>query len=82
MAEFWMIEPELAFADVYDTMECAEAYVQFCIKFILENNKEDLAFVEKKKPGHINYLKSLVEGPFAKASYTEAIEILQEVNFI
>jgi len=79
MAEFWMIEPELAFADVYDTMECAEAYVQFCIKFILENNKEDLAFVEKKKPGHINYLKSLVEGPFAKASYTEAIEILQEV---
>lgn len=82
MAEFWMIEPELAFADVYDTMECAEAYVQFCIKFILENNKEDLAFVEKKKPGHITYLKSLVEGPFAKASYTEAIEILQEVNFI
>lgn len=45
MAEFWMIEPELAFADVYDTMECAEAYVQYCIKFILENNKEDLEFI-------------------------------------
>ena len=40
-----MIEPELAFANVFDTMECAEAYVQYCIKFILENNKEDLAFV-------------------------------------
>lgn len=61
-------------------MECAEAYVQFCLKFILENNKEDLAFIEKKKKGHIDYIKSLVEGPFAKVSYTEAISILQEVN--
>jgi asparaginyl-tRNA synthetase len=42
MAEFWMIEPELAFADVFDTMECAEAYIQFCIRYILENNKKFL----------------------------------------
>ena len=63
-------------------MECAEAYVQYCIKFILENNKEDLAFIEKDKKGHIDYLKSLVNGPFAKASYTEAIEILQKVKNI
>ena len=74
-----MIEPELAFADVYDVMECAEAYVQFCIKFILENNKEDIEFFEKKKKGHSEYLKKLIEGPFAKASYTEAIEILEKV---
>lgn len=40
-----MIEPELAFADVHDTMECAEAYVQYCIKFVLENNKEDLELI-------------------------------------
>ena len=65
-----MIEPELAFADVYDVMECAEAYVQFCIKYALTNNMGDLEFIEKTKPGHIAYLKSLVEGPFAKASYT------------
>lgn len=51
-----MIEPELAFADVFDVMECAEAYVQFCIKFILENNKDDLDFLEKRKPGHLKYL--------------------------
>lgn len=68
-----MIEPELAFADVFDTMECAEAYVQYCIKYVLENNKEDLEFIEKKKKGHIEYLNSIVNGPFAKASYTEAI---------
>lgn len=70
IAEFWMIEPELAFADVYDTMECAEAYVQFCIKYILENNKNDLEFLEKRKKGHTDYLKMLVNGPFGKASYT------------
>lgn len=34
-AEFWMIEPEIAFADVYDVMECAEAYIKFCLKFVL-----------------------------------------------
>jgi asparaginyl-tRNA synthetase len=81
MAEFWMIEPELAFADVYDCMECAEAYVQYCIKFILENNSDDLAFLETKKPGLQEYLKKLVNGPFARASYTEAIDILLKVNF-
>jgi aspartyl/asparaginyl-tRNA synthetase len=60
-------------------MECAEAYVQFCIRFILENNKEDIEFFEKKKPGHSEYLRNLVSGPFAKASYTEAIDILLKV---
>lgn len=79
MAEFWMIEPELAFADVFDTMECAEAYIQFCIRYILENNKEDLEFFDKKKPGQIEYLRKLVNGPFARASYSQAIEILLKV---
>jgi len=46
-----MIEPELAFADVYDCMKCAEAYVKYCIKFNFENNTDDLAFLETKKPG-------------------------------
>lgn len=68
-----MIEPELAFADVFDVMECAEAYIQFCIRFILENNRDDLQFFQKRKKGHIEYLQKLVNGPFAKASYTEAI---------
>lgn len=42
MSEFWMIEPELAFADMFDVIECAEAYITFCIKYLLENNKADL----------------------------------------
>lgn len=79
MAEFWMIEPELAFADVFDCMECAEAYVQYCIRFVLENNKDDLDFLETKKAGLKEYLKKLVDGPFARCSYTEAIDILQKV---
>jgi asparaginyl-tRNA synthetase len=40
-----MIEPEIAFADVFDVIECAEAYIKFCIKFVLENNAEDLKFL-------------------------------------
>lgn len=79
IAEFWMIEPELAFADLFDTIECAEAYIQFCVRFVLNHNKEDLAFLEKRKPGLIKYLENLIEGPFGRASYTEAIDILQKV---
>lgn len=45
LAEFWMIEPELAFADNIDNMDCAEAYVKFCIEFVLANNAEDLEFL-------------------------------------
>ena len=48
-----MIEPELAFADLFDVMECAEAYVQFCVNFILKNNRSDLEILEQKKKGHI-----------------------------
>lgn len=70
IAEFWMIEPELAFADIYDVMECAEAYIQFCLNFVLENNMEDLKYIDGKKKGHLDYLKSLVAGPFAKATYS------------
>lgn len=70
-AEFWMIEPEIAFADVYDVIECAEAYIKFCIKFVLENNAEDLKFLEgKPKKGLREYLESIISKPFAKASYT------------
>jgi len=46
LAEFWMIEPELAFADLFDNMDCAEAYVKFCLRYILENNMADLEFLD------------------------------------
>lgn len=80
IAEFWMIEPELCFADVYDVIDCAEAYVKYCIEFVLRNNFEDLEFLDQQvKKGLLEYLKKIVSGPFARASYTEAISILQKV---
>jgi asparaginyl-tRNA synthetase len=80
IAEFWMIEPELCFADVYDVIDCAEAYVKYCIEFILNNNLEDIAFLDQTvKKGLTEYLKRIVSGPFARASYTEAIGILKKV---
>jgi asparaginyl-tRNA synthetase len=83
IAEFWMIEPELAFADMFDVIECAEAYVQYCINFVLENNLSDLKFFDEKiKKGLVEYLRRLVSGPFARASYTEAIQILENVAIL
>ncbi|CAN6218828.1 unnamed protein product [Urochloa humidicola] len=77
LAEFWMIEPELAFADLNDDMACATAYLQYVVKYILENCKEDMDFfntwVEK---GIIDRLNDLVEKNFVHLSYTDAVELL------
>ncbi|KAG0544943.1 hypothetical protein BDA96_02G319700 [Sorghum bicolor] len=77
LAEFWMIEPELAFADLNDDMACATAYLQYVVKYILENCKEDMDFfntwVEK---GIIDRLNDVVEKNFIHLSYTDAVELL------
>jgi asparaginyl-tRNA synthetase len=79
LAEFWMIEPELAFADLKDNMECAEAFLKYVFKYILSHCVEDMeffdAFIEK---GVIERLKHVAESPFAYLTYTEAIEILKK----
>ena len=46
LCEFWMIEPELAFATIHDDMDCAEDYLKFCLKYVLKNNKDDLEFFD------------------------------------
>jgi asparaginyl-tRNA synthetase len=46
LSEFWMIEPELAFADLVDLMANAESYVKYCLKYVLDNNKDDLEFLD------------------------------------
>lgn len=78
LAEFWMIEPEMAFADLIDDMDLAESYIKYILEFILKNSLEDLeffdAFIEK---GVIDKLKHVVETPFARMSYTEAIQVLK-----
>ncbi|KAL4565647.1 hypothetical protein LXL04_029750 [Taraxacum kok-saghyz] len=77
LAEFWMLEPELAFADLNDDMACATAYLQYVVKYVLENCKEDMDFfnnwIEK---GIIDRLTDVVEKKFLRLTYTEAVELL------
>lgn len=79
LAEFWMIEPELAFADLNDDMTCAENYVQYCIKYILEHCQQDLNFFNKFiDKTLLKRLQNLAEATVHRVSYTDAIDILQK----
>lgn len=88
LSEFWMIEPEMAFADIHDNMELAEHYVRFCLQYVLENNREDLEYFEaeqirrakeeKKEPPEVKLIDNLshvMNSDFKRVSYTEAVEI-------
>lgn len=91
LAEFWMIEPEMAFYDLEDNMNLAEAFIKSVIGYVLENNKEDLEFLsqrlaeeEKQKPqqersemGLIEKLEFVLNNEFMRLTYTEAIDILK-----
>jgi len=77
LAEFWMIEPELAFADIIDDMQCAEDYLKYCVRYAYENHREDLEwFQENAEKGLIARLENLLAEPFARVTYTEAVDIL------
>ncbi|KAL1318795.1 hypothetical protein HN51_071087 [Arachis hypogaea] len=79
LAEFWMVEPELAFAELKDDMNCAEAYVRFLCQWLLDNCLEDMKFMaDKFDKGCIDRLKMVASTPFVRVSYTEAVEILEE----
>lgn len=79
LAEFWMIEPEMAFADLKADMECAESYLKFCVHYALEHCKEDLEFFDKFiENGLIARLQNVANSPFGHIPYTEAIEILKK----
>ena len=94
LAEFWMIEPEVAFNDLEDNMNLAEEFIKYVIKYAIENNKEDIEFLaqrleeeEKQKPQHersemglMEKLGFVVNNDFERLTYTEAIEILKESN--
>ena len=79
LAEFWMIEPEMAFADLADNMDCAESYLKFVTQYALEHCKEDLElfdqFVEK---GLLARLTHVATSPFVRLTYTEAVDILKK----
>jgi asparaginyl-tRNA synthetase len=92
LAEFWMIEPEVAFADLHDNMDLAEDFLKYIIKYVLQNCADDLEFLnkrlqdeEKDKPknerteqGLLDKLQFVVDNKFVRLSYTEAIEILKQ----
>ena len=78
-AEFWMIEPEMAFADIYDDMDLAEDMVRFCVKDIMENCSEDLDLFEKfVDPTLKSTLDNIMNNNFARITYSEAIDIMKK----
>jgi asparaginyl-tRNA synthetase len=77
LAEFWMIEPEMAFYDLNDNMDLAEDFVKYLIRYALENSGEDLEFLNKMvNPGLSERLRFVVENKFVRITYTEAVDIL------
>lgn len=91
LAEFWMIEPEMAFYDIHDNIELAQDFLQYIIRFAMENCKEDLQFLndkiekeernlpkdKRREMGLIETLEFVVNNDFEKITYTDAINILR-----
>jgi asparaginyl-tRNA synthetase len=79
LAEFWMIEPEMAFADLNDNMDVAEAYVKYTLKYLLETCPEEMTFFDKFiSPGTLERLQQMIDQPFERATYTFAVRILEK----
>jgi len=95
LAEFWMIEPEMAFYDLEDNMNLAEEFIKYIIRYAMENNAEDLQFLDQRlaeeekqlpqdKRSEMSLLEKLrfvVNNQFERITYTEAINILRESNY-
>ncbi|MGN1389911.1 MAG: asparagine--tRNA ligase [Bulleidia sp.] len=81
LAEFWMIEPEMAFADLEDDMDCIEDMVKFCIQYVEDNCPEEMKFFnEFIEKGLIERLDHVKNSEFRRMPYTEAIEILKKAD--
>ncbi|CAL9023658.1 unnamed protein product [Prunus brigantina] len=79
LAEFWMVEPEMAFAELEDDMNCAEAYVKFMCEWLLEKCHEDMEFfAERYDKSCIDRLRMVASTPFERITYTEAVDLLIE----
>lgn len=80
-AEFWMIEPEMAFADLKDDMMLAESMIKYIIRYVLENAPEEMNFFNQfVDKGLLERLKHVADSDFAHVTYTDAIEILEKHN--
>ena len=94
LAEFWMIEPEVAFNDLTDNMDLTEDFLKYLCSFVVENCKEDLSFLnlreqqeqsqkplnERNELSLVERLKFVIENPFKRLTYSEAIEVLLNSN--
>lgn len=79
LAEFWMIEPEMAFYDITDNMDLAEEFVKYCIKYALEHCRADIEFLAKMYDNElIPRLESVINSDFVRLTYTEGVKILME----
>lgn len=79
LAEFWMIEPEVAFIDLDDLMDLEEDFIKYCVKWALDNCQDDLEFLNKMiDKGLVERLKAVVNTDFVRLTYTEAVKILEE----
>ncbi|MBC8464661.1 MAG: asparagine--tRNA ligase, partial [Bacteroidetes bacterium] len=90
-SEFWMVEPEVAFADLEENMDLAEAFMKYCIQYVLDNCPDDIAFLDKRlteeeknlpkeqksEMGLLERLQFVVTNDFERLTYTEAINILR-----
>ena len=81
LAEFWMIEPEMAFYDITDNMDLAEEFIKYLVKYALDNNMDDLRFLNDMfDKGLIERLESVLKESFVRLDYTSAIDILLKAN--
>lgn len=79
LAEFWMIEPEVAFNDITDNMDLAEDFIKYCVRWALDNCKDDLEFLNKMiDKTLLDRLNFVVEHDFVRLKYTDGIAILEE----
>ena len=79
LAEFWMIEPEMAFYDINDTMDLAEEFIKYCVQYALDHCQDDIAFLNKMYDNTlIERLNSVLKDEFVRLTYTEGIKILEE----
>ncbi|MBO2524392.1 MAG: asparagine--tRNA ligase [Bacteroidales bacterium] len=81
LAEFWMIEPEMAFYDITDNMDLAEEFIKYLVKYALDNNMDDLRFLNDMfDKGLIERLESVLKEDFVRLDYTSAIDILLKAD--